>query len=534
MQGIPYFYLEACVRGALYSFRNSILFFPVLLAVGGIALFAITSSIDQSVSGIEAGVPPLDWLLFAGSPHAARSVLSTVAAGWATILGVAFSVTLISLQLSVTKHTAEVIDEFESDRLNQVMIGWFVSTVIYSLLVLKTVRTGEDGASPFVPAVGVNVALLMAVVALFIFVAFLNNVGKYLKPPLLIDRIQTYVIRAINQYDARQVDRAAAFAGTPHPIEKLFAVESPRRGVLRRIDLDKIHQKVVGDGSGSYCKVWIKFHARLGEHVLQGTPVATVYAVPDRGGYGAGEGGRSGSSSGRSIPRDGTFKGAGAGIDGNGDGGGFEKGLQRSIASALDVSQNRDLFTDPSYGIEVLRNIAVKSASQSDINSIKSCVEGLFTILSPAFMMADMQTNPLKAPGSGDPAQNKGGGAGASVIIDLNERPAFETALSALAAIYGVCLQSAPALGAVLEQYVGEYALLADDLLARGGPDKFAILTEWYAGLLSATARALPTGDRNVQNVKAALQEFRRSLAENHPYAVDMYDVNVQRAFAVG
>lgn len=433
MQGIPYFYLEACVRGALYSFRNSILFFPVLLAVGGIALFAITSSIDQSVSGIEACVPPLDWLLFAGSPHAARSVLSTVAAGWATILGVAFSVTLISLQLSVTKHTAEVIDEFESDRLNQVMIGWFVSTVIYSLLVLKTVRTGEDGASPFVPAVGVNVALLMAVVALFIFVAFLNNVGKYLKPPLLIDRIQTYVIRAINQYGARQVDRAAAFAGTPYPIEKLFAVESPRRGVLRRIDLDKIHQKVVGDGSGSYCKVWIKFHARLGEHVLQGTPVATVYAVPDRGGYGAGEGGRSGSSSGRSIPRDGTFK-----------------------------------------------------------------------------------------------------GAGASVIIDLNERPAFETALSALAAIYGVCLQSAPALGAVLEQYVGEYALLADDLLARGGPDKFAILTEWYAGLLSATARALPTGDRNVQNVKAALQEFRRSLAENHPYAVDMYDVNVQRAFAVG
>ena len=98
-----------------YSFRESFLFYPVVLAISGFTLFLATSHIDEIYDSTfhnenNAIINHLEPFFFAGSPNAARSILSTIAAGWATILGVAFSVTLITLQLSVTKYTTEIIN----------------------------------------------------------------------------------------------------------------------------------------------------------------------------------------------------------------------------------------------------------------------------------------------------------------------------------------------------------------------------------------------------------------------------------------
>lgn len=62
-------------------------------------------------------------LVFTGSPDAARSILSAIAAGWTTILGVAFSVTLITLQLSSSKYLSRLVTEFQNDKINQFALG---------------------------------------------------------------------------------------------------------------------------------------------------------------------------------------------------------------------------------------------------------------------------------------------------------------------------------------------------------------------------------------------------------------------------
>ena len=74
-------------------------------------------------SAVSADIPYLGSLLFAGSPHAARSILSAISGGWTTILGVTFSVTLVTLQLSSTKYTSHIVDTFEDDKINQLRLG---------------------------------------------------------------------------------------------------------------------------------------------------------------------------------------------------------------------------------------------------------------------------------------------------------------------------------------------------------------------------------------------------------------------------
>ncbi|MGB7882774.1 MAG: DUF2254 family protein, partial [Nitrososphaeraceae archaeon] len=88
------------LKTRLRLFTQSILYLPVIFVVGAVLLFLWTSRLDELYyQKITLDVPYLTSLIFAGSSDAARSILSTIAAGWATILGVAFSVTLITLQL---------------------------------------------------------------------------------------------------------------------------------------------------------------------------------------------------------------------------------------------------------------------------------------------------------------------------------------------------------------------------------------------------------------------------------------------------
>ena len=130
-------------------FKQSILYYPVLSSIIMFVTFVITSRIDDSFgTDFSINIDYLSSILFAGSADAARSILSAIAAGWATILGVAFSVTLITLQLSTTRYTSHIVNKFENDRINKLALGWFIATVLYSLLVLKTVRTGENTLIP--------------------------------------------------------------------------------------------------------------------------------------------------------------------------------------------------------------------------------------------------------------------------------------------------------------------------------------------------------------------------------------------------
>ena len=72
---------------------------------------------------------------------------------------------------------------------------------------IKTVRTGDGndlGDITFTPIIGVNVAVFLAIISLFIFVVFLNNLSSYLKPNALVSRILEQIIRSIRHFENRK------------------------------------------------------------------------------------------------------------------------------------------------------------------------------------------------------------------------------------------------------------------------------------------------------------------------------------------
>ena len=456
-------FLRSQVISYFYLFRESFLYYPVIFTLGGLALFILTSRLDESLErSFYADNNAVTWYLepfiFAGSPNAARSILSTIASGWATILGVAFSVTLITLQLAVTRYASEIVNEFQNSRTNQITLAWFIITVTYSLLVLKTVRTGEDEIPTFTPILGVNISVYLATIALFVFVLFLNNITSYLKPNLLVERIVGKIHHSIELYDKRVPDRRFILKDNDQTIKrtKILEIKSPNRGIIRSLDWEKISDHI---RKHKRLQKWeqkepvllLEWLTSVGREVRKKEVIAIMY------GYGQ-------------FP---TKKMTEYKENVHED---IERMLQEAISSGLKIGQNRNVSSDPQYGLEIIRNLAVKATNQSDIATITSCITGIFSIFYRATQQEQLEGTPFMIPLTekrNNYANNK-----FLLTTDLREKEIVEGVLSELSIIYYTSSKNEECAINVAEHFATSYVNLSRGLLSESKMKDFERLTE--------------------------------------------------------
>ena len=107
-------------------------FVPVLLIIIAIAMALIALSIDSNLTIKQEG-----WsrFLFIGSSDSARSILSIISGAMIGVAGTVFSVTLVALTLASSQFGSRLIKNFMYVRLNQVVLGTYIATYIYCLIV---------------------------------------------------------------------------------------------------------------------------------------------------------------------------------------------------------------------------------------------------------------------------------------------------------------------------------------------------------------------------------------------------------------
>lgn len=163
------------------SLRTSYWFVPTLMTAGSIGLSFASVHFDGQVT--TKWVRTVGWI-WAGSPEGARQVLSTIAGSMMTVAGVAFSITIVALTLASSQFGPRLLRSFVRDLGNQIVLGTFVSTFVYCLLVLRTVR-GGDGAE-FVPYLSVTLGVVFALASLGVLIYFIHHVASAIQAEHLI------------------------------------------------------------------------------------------------------------------------------------------------------------------------------------------------------------------------------------------------------------------------------------------------------------------------------------------------------------
>lgn len=214
--------------------RTSFWFLPSAMVAAAIVLSIAVVEID-SVLPYEV-VEKLAWLYTFG-PAGARAVLTTIAGSMITVAGLTFSITMLTLQLASSQFGPRLLRNFMRDRGNQVVLGTFIGTFIYCLLVMRTVRGTEE--SSFVPhiAVGVGVALALASIAVLIY--FIHHVASSIRLETLLPQLAAE--------SRASIDRLYPDSATPGPtppddrqVRDPLPLPAERGGYLQRVDTDAL------------------------------------------------------------------------------------------------------------------------------------------------------------------------------------------------------------------------------------------------------------------------------------------------------
>ena len=303
--------LLASLTNALRSLRYSYLFLPGLIALAFSLVAAVLTSIERSVGGDEL------LSLFPAGPEAARSVLTTIGATLATIVGVAFSITIVSLQLVSQQYTPRAVRGFLGDRLNQTVAGIFIGGFLYALVALRTVENSPDS---FVPRLTVTISVVIAFVALAFLLVFVHHMGHSIDVANIVSRIGETTIGSLNPLypdsygEPDDVDPAALVrewrSGGPPTV-----VHPDRPGFVQALD------DIPGTIAGRSFQ--IELLVSPGDFVTERHPLAHVWTDAD----------------------------------------GTE--CAKAISRAIAVTSERDMAQDPGYGVRQLADIAVKALSPS-------------------------------------------------------------------------------------------------------------------------------------------------------------------------
>jgi uncharacterized membrane protein len=302
--------------------RSSLWFLPTAFIIVALVLAFLMPELDGR---IEADLAPYrDWMFF-GSASAARTILSTVAGSLVTVIAVIFSITILTLQQASTQYTPRIIRNFTRDRFNQVMLGAYVATFVYSLLVLRTVR-GDDSPGDigdFIPVLSVSLSMFMAVICLILLVYFIHHIALLFSAPIIIESIRNEVLEEIeNMYPVQFGDPLAENDSLATFRERFqdtvsHAIYATSAGYLRDLDVDTL-SRTLPDGG------WAIVHPRVGAYVTINQLLLEVGGVTD----------------------------------------GLDDHIDR-LRSSFIVDVNRTMHNDPMFGVRQLVDIALKGLSPS-------------------------------------------------------------------------------------------------------------------------------------------------------------------------
>jgi uncharacterized membrane protein len=224
--------------------RTNFWFVPSIMVAGAIALSLLTIHLDRATAG-ENWVAALGWT-FSRGPEGSRAVLSTVAGSMMTITSVAFSITIVALQLASSQFGPRLLRNFMRDRVNQAALGTFIATFTYCLLVLRTVNGTEE--ERFVPHASVTLGLLLSLASLGMLIYFFHHAAASIQAGNVIAAVSRELHQAIDRlfpecvgHGAPGEPSGAAAEALPPDFERASRpIGSEDSGYLQGIDIDRL------------------------------------------------------------------------------------------------------------------------------------------------------------------------------------------------------------------------------------------------------------------------------------------------------
>lgn len=162
---------------------ESIAFYPILIAAF-YAILAVTMLAFETTSMASSLQPHLPSGLT--DPDNARDILSTLITSIVSLTVFSFSMVMVVLNGAAARLTPRVLPGLISDTRNRVILGIYLGSVLYYLLLISTINKNQPTD---IPSVGVLLALLTGILNLAMFVVFIRSVSQSIQVDWVLSQL---------------------------------------------------------------------------------------------------------------------------------------------------------------------------------------------------------------------------------------------------------------------------------------------------------------------------------------------------------
>ena len=261
--------------------RDAFWFIPALCCAVAVLLSEAMISVDRAIDGADLG--PLAGLVNRVGEAGSRDLLGAIASSTLAVAATSFSITIAVLATASSTYGPRLVRNFMADRGNQIVLGVFSATFLYSLLVLRSIRALGDTDAVFVPHLAVNLAVLLGVLSIGVLVYFINHIADSVQVWTLAGRVRSDLLDAVERLypegvgrDARELEDDAASAEIPGGLDADGAsVASREIGYVQQVSEDRLL------AAAQRHDALVVLRVRPGGHVAEGTTLATLWP-PER------------------------------------------------------------------------------------------------------------------------------------------------------------------------------------------------------------------------------------------------------------
>ena len=315
--------------------RERFWFLPAVICAAAVVLAQSLVEVDQWLGAAPRRVGGFTYRVGAAG---SRDLLGAVAGSVLTVAATTFSITIAVLALTTSSYGPRLVRNFMADRGNQTVLGVFLASYLYALLVARSVQVeGEDGAPTFVPHIAVNVAVLLAVLDIAVLVYFIHHISDSIQISTLSGRVREDLRATIEHLYPEAGTDAAADDDTSGDVSAADVLAPDWRARARPVFAHGDGYVAVVDGErlvrlAERHDVTVVLECVPGDHLVHGDPVGRIIRM------------RTGDPE-------------------NGDRGSVDDGLEKGIRDAVVLGTTRTPAQDVRFTVLQLVEIAVRALS---------------------------------------------------------------------------------------------------------------------------------------------------------------------------
>lgn len=248
-------------------------FFPVLIISFSILLAFSLVYLDSLLT-----IPREGWSRFflVNSSDSARSILTTISSAMMGVAGTVFSITLVALTLASSQFGPRLIKNFMYVRLNQVVLGLYISTYLYCLLVLNSVT--ESSGYTFIPSISILVAIIAAAINIILLIIFIHQIAISIQADKVVSDISEFISKQVETLfpekmgekieNEEDIDTSASISG----YQNQTSIKSPESGYLQYINSEALVEFITKHDA------LLELYYKPGDHLVEGLEIGLLFS----------------------------------------------------------------------------------------------------------------------------------------------------------------------------------------------------------------------------------------------------------------